>query len=880
MTVNRSQAGCWGILAALCAVSQTGVTGTISEEVPQALIVPASPTPVETHAAYELSDFLGTVLGTPIPIVDENDPHPASRALQVGGTAANLAAHNPSVWPPDTIYIGYGPGTNDIAVLGEGPQGTLFAAYEFLRDLGCRWYYPAHIFPEHEFIPFDPAPSLPVVPTSHTPSLRERGWNPAAVSPGVWFNDMIDWAVRNGLNTLRPGTEFDYGAGRGHGLRYRGGHTLPTLIPSGDFPGTDATFAAHPEWYPLVGGVRVKQYPDGRPVQATLSETGAVAEVAAQINTYLASNPDCYRFSLSPADEPTYWSEIAGDIAMDGINSTWVANNIFDAFGVRSRTGPGPMSMRWSEFVNQVADIVAGAHPGRRLSTFAYASTVAPPRDAGWTLRPNVMIEYAFGDGLCLLHGETDPSCPQNTNLNDWLVGWMTHGNPTIFYDYPPSGRELDVPSGFTRRYASLIAYTHGLGITGWSGEGQGSWAGSGLWNYLKARLLWDVNEDVDGLIDEYCTAVYGAAAGSMTNYYHRFEVEIGGLPDHSVYGGWTSQLGADAIVRLNDILIAANSEAVAARSLRSVMMMRVAMNALILHWLEANPYERHTLPYDYGSIRAQTLQWIADFQVPVNDLWRDALEAGGYQPPADRYDQVNGTPAAWDGVDGVSYGRWNGQSFTPAFPTLTAVEFVGLGDGHPWTTILSDEQITAQVWTMNAGSPHQLLGSVSRRTPVSGGWIAEWSGRFEFNPPIDVEAYTGTPGSLFVSFGVASASASGEWSTLFTTGTSDDYPTGEFLASANQGGSWSSIPGRDLSFRTYGIAAPQTPGHVPVQDVIAIAFPTDPGVKYVLESCEDIFSGSWSARDWSIIGTGQPMTAYDETDGTTGRVYRIWKAD
>jgi hypothetical protein len=848
----------------------------LSNEVPRAVIYPSISTTAETHAAIEVGAFLGLVLGQAIPLSKDNQAHPPCRALQVGGTVDNLSVHDPTNWLPDTIYIGYGPGTNDIALIGEGPQGTLFAVHEFLRDLGCRWYFPDHIYPENEFIPSNPSPTLPTVPKSHTPSFHERGWHPALVSLGVWFNAMTDWAIRNGLNALRPGSEFDYGSARGHGLKFRGGHTLPTLIPSGDFPGTDAAFAAHPEWYPLVGGVRVKQYPDGRPVQATLSEPGVVTEVATLINDYLTLNPDAYRFSLSPADEPTYWSEIAGDIAMDGVNSTWSVNNIFDAFGVRSRSGPGPMSTRWALFLNQVADVVAVAHPGRSLSTFAYASTVAPPRDAGWTLRPNIMIEYAFGDGLCLLHAADDPTCPQNAAMNEWLTGWMTNGNSTLFYDYPPSGRELDAPSGFTRRYAALIAYTHGLGLTGWSGEGQGSWTGSGLWNYLKARLLWDVNEDVDALIDEYCNDVYGAAAGSMTNYYDRFEVEIDALPDHSVFGGWTGQLRADAIVRLYDILIQANAEAVSARSIRSVMMMRVAMNALILHWLEANPYERHTMPYDYETIRAETLQWITDFQVPVNDLWRDALVAGGYQPPTDHYGQVNGSPVLWDGVDGISYARWNGQSFTPKVSTLTAVEFVGLGDGHPFTTILADEQITAQVWTMNNGFPDQLLSTLSRRTPVSGGWIGEWSGRFVLNTPLDVDAYTGIPNSLFIAFGVAGASVVGEWSTLFTTGVSGAYANGEFFFSSNQGGNWAPIAGRDLAFRTYGIGLLQNPAQVPVQDVISIEFPTDPGAEYVLDYAEEIATDAWSTREWSILGNGQIMRAYDDTADSADRNYRI----
>ena len=213
---------------------------------PAAVAEPSSPALVESRAADELSRYLGLITGQAVPVYGEQQTRPPGRALQVGGTLDNLSQHSPDSWLPDTIYIGYGPGTNDIAIIGEGTQGTLFAAYEFLRDLGCRWYLPDYIYPDGEFVPSNPSPTLPTVAKSHSPSFRERGWNPAPASLGVWQAHLIDWAVRNGLNALRPTTVFDYGAARGHGLRYRGGHTLPVHIPSGDFPGTAETFAAHP----------------------------------------------------------------------------------------------------------------------------------------------------------------------------------------------------------------------------------------------------------------------------------------------------------------------------------------------------------------------------------------------------------------------------------------------------------------------------------------------------------------------------------------------------------------------------------------------------------------------------------------------------------
>ena len=605
--------------------------------IPGQIIIPANPQPVEQRAAEELARYLSIVTGEDnFLIIGESAERDSGNALIVGRTKENLKQFNPDSWPQDTIYIGYGSADGDIAIIGQGRQGTLFAAYQFLGDLGCRWYLPDNVFPDDEFVPRNRVISLPTKPRKHTPSFHERGWHAVPASPGTWKAHYNDWAVRNGLNTLRGSPQFDYGPERGHGLEFRGGHALPSLVPSADFEGTRETFAAHPEWYPLVDGERVWQYKDGRPVQVCVSNPEVVKKAARGIIAYLREHPHCYRFSLGHSDEPTYWCECEACRTLDGPSSRWKKNDLYDAYGVRSPTGPGPMSTRWFHFVNQVAAIVGKEFPDKYISTLAYGSTVAPPRGDDWSLESNVLIEMAHGDGVCHLHEYDDSDCPPNAAFHKWLGGWVGTGNPVVIWEYPPQGGNFDIPAGFLRRYAQLIKYTHTRGLTGWSGEGQGTWAGSGLWQYLKARLLWDVDTDVDALTNEFCHDMYGAAAGTMETFYAEFEREISSLPGHPVWGAWTPQLGPDALVRLNGILAGAVEEADSPRAVRSVMMMRVAMNALVLAWLENkdNVTRASELPYDYAAVKKETLDWIEEYQVPVTDPWRDRLSQNTYRPP------------------------------------------------------------------------------------------------------------------------------------------------------------------------------------------------------------------------------------------------------
>ena len=56
----------------------------------------------------------------------------------------------------------------------------------------------------------------------------------------------------------------------------------------------------------------------------------------------------------------------------------------------------------------------------------------------------NVVVVFAHGDGICQIHDATDISCPPNYMMDQWLKGWGRHGNPMLFYDYPPSGMKFD----------------------------------------------------------------------------------------------------------------------------------------------------------------------------------------------------------------------------------------------------------------------------------------------------------------------------------------------------------------------------------------------------------------------------------------------------
>ena len=621
------------------------------------VVVPSEASPAEQYAAAELVRYVNAMTGQQLPLVVEGEAGDDGRAILVGRTKENLARHSPDAWLLDTIYIGYGDG--DIAILGQGDQGTLFAAYEFLRDQGCRWYMPSvgHELEAGECIPKRTRLELPEKPKKHTPSFEDRGWHTTAVaSPGLVLQCKL-WAVRNGVNAITTGdTAIHCPPNLGYGRQKQSGHTLRWFVNSGNHPtaikAVKATFAAHPEWYPLVNGERTWMYKDGRPVQACLSNPEVAERAARGIierfrNGYdHIENPRWWLFSLGHNDEPSYWCECESCLATDGPGSTWKSNDTYDAYpdDPLCKNGPGALSDRYAKFANQAARLVAHELPGKYLSFYAYGSTVAPPRDPDLTLESNVIAEFAYS-GHCLRHDIDDPDCKYNTNLREWIRDWTGRGK-LLYYDYPPTGRHINIPTGYFAHYKKLLSFLKESGVVGLSGESQGTWAGSALFHTIKARLLWDIEADVDRIVHEFCRDMYGEAAATMEQFYTTYEQQLMEYPGHMVWGDWVSKFDKDHLRTLQRLLDQAVGQTASPLVHTRLQMVHASLNAFFLTQMEDDPTAQ-TDPgsYDrYKKLRSDTLGILEELNLPfpmvVTGPYKDHLKRGDYRPP---FEAING---------------------------------------------------------------------------------------------------------------------------------------------------------------------------------------------------------------------------------------------
>ena len=666
------------------------------------IVLPAEAAPAEQHAADELAKYIDIMTGQKISLVVEGDARDHGRAIILGRTKDNLKKHNPDNWPVDTIYIGYGKG--DIAIIGQGKQGTLFAAYEFLHDQGCRWYLPivGHEQEVGECIPQRKSLDLPKKPKKHTPSFQDRGWYCTAAYPGLFFKD---WAARNCVNAITPGSPvIGYPAHLGYGRGKQMGHTLRYSINSGNHPSdienSKKMFAAHPEWYPLVDGKRVWHYKDGRPVQACLSNPEVAEEVAKNVIGWFRvgyedhENPDWWLFSLGHNDEPSYWCECENCLAMDGPGSTWTKNDNLDAYPDEPdiKSGPGPISERYTKFVNSVARIVAKELPDKYISFYAYGSTVTPPRDQSLTLESNVIVELAYS-GHCLRHDIDDPDCKYNTNLRNWVKDWGSRGK-VIFYDYPPTAYDTPIPTGFLAHYKKLLRFFKDNGVIGLSGESQGTFASSALFHYVKARLLWDIDSDVDQIIHEFCVNMYGDAAETMERFYTTYEQKLMEHPGHMVWSGWAKNFDKDVIQTMQNLLDKAKEQTNSPLVHKRLKLMQASMNYFVMAQMEAVPVaESNAKTFDsYRKLQAETLQLNEEINLPfplvITGPYKDRLKRGAYRPP---FEAIGGKelltlPLVWRfRTDPNDQGLKQGWAKTPS------------ADSSKWQDIRVDDYWTEQ---------------------------------------------------------------------------------------------------------------------------------------------------------------------------------------
>lgn len=466
------------------------------------IVVPANPSASEMLAAEELGKYIGRMSGAKLRVQKGGELPP--KALVVA-ERAHLGPWSDTIDWTDEItgdaYCISGSGSILSFVGGRG-RSVLYAVYDFLDRLGCRWLAPDldHYRGSAELVPRKGSLSVDLpCAVVERPALALRK---LYVEEGHSHNAenlirMAEWMSKARFNTLVIPTDYS-GRGRVKWDNWReqvtpelqkrditievGGHGYQNFLNAEMEDGR--LFDQHPEWFGQdEQGNRVRSH---NRVFCT-SNPAAVDYLIANVAAYVKERPEIRIFDFWPPD-----------------GAKWCECDKCKALGTPSN--------RQAILVGKVKADVEKVRPDLRLEFIAYAAAVAPPESA--KLDKEVLIDFC-PIGQCFEVQINDPASGQNANYVTQLKGLRKgfEGDISI-YSYYRKYAWKSLPNIIPHYVQNDLKFYLTIPVQGISSYAEpGDWFTYELNHYMLSQLAWNPSADADALVRKFCEARYGPAA-------------------------------------------------------------------------------------------------------------------------------------------------------------------------------------------------------------------------------------------------------------------------------------------------------------------------------------------------------------------------------
>ncbi len=430
-----------------------------------------SPTvsPSERTAAQELQRTLKDICGIALPINSNGSRQ--KRHIYIGyDTSLGKKA---KVLKPDYKDEGFVYRTigKNLWIYGGAQRGTLYGVYTFLqKELGCRW--------------FTPTDSL--IPQRKVWTFQSNLYHKESPAIGIRFTQYKEaydphWAVRHYNNAIGQKPEF------GGAERYWNAHTMGQFMPAKEY------YTEHPEYFALRDGKRINNG------QLCLSNPDVLRICTEKLLNRMKDTPDFTIYSLSQNDNRLYCQ-------------CEKCQALADQYGGQSGL------LLW--FVNQAADAVAKDFPDKYVGTFAYQYTRRPPK--GIKPRKNVVIRLCSIE-CCFVHSLEECSGEQNKPFLSDLDAWSKLAPNLYIWDYIVTYSQYLGPfPNFSVLGPNIKTFIRHNAI-GIQEEAQYQTPCSEfceLRSNVTAALLWNPDQDLDSLVNDFIYGYYGKAAKTVREYY------------------------------------------------------------------------------------------------------------------------------------------------------------------------------------------------------------------------------------------------------------------------------------------------------------------------------------------------------------------------
>ena len=430
------------------------------------IAVSAGASAIVQDAAKELQHYIAKSTEATLPIRNET------------GTGMSIILQNASALPGSPKldpegFILQGLGKSTFVIAGGGDRGIAFGVDEFLeRYLGVRWLMPGEM---GEDVPKHSTLDIPETKIQQEPVYLSRRLGGITDSTkdvdGMWtWHNRAVW-------------------------REEHGHNLLNIFPPKDYAQT------HPEFYPMLKGKRYIPKQGTWNWQPNFSAPDIVDEGAKQVEKYFQENPDASSYSLAMNDSSGTFDQSPESLARRN--------------GRKNSQGKEDASDDYYLWANAVASKVLLRYPDKWFGTLAYHELTDPPK-------PEIGVNDHIIPFMTLGRMRwIDPKIREvdQKNTEDWAavakhLGW---------YDYI-YGMTYCIPREFPHLAQEYLSWGAAHHVKFYTSELYPNW-GEGPKGWIFAKLLWNPNQDVDALLDDWYQHAAGpAAAPKLKAYYAIWE--------------------------------------------------------------------------------------------------------------------------------------------------------------------------------------------------------------------------------------------------------------------------------------------------------------------------------------------------------------------
>jgi hypothetical protein len=381
-------------------------------------------------------------------------------------------------------------GPDSIELRGDGPCGSLYAAYSLLEALGCRWAWPGEA---GERLPRGARFELPAV-VREKPALPGRC---LVIGHSAFLADVEDWivwAARNRLNGIFVHV----------GLVREPFGAAPELLWQ-EKKNVACALAKERSMTIEHGGHLLTKLSEH--VLSLSEDSAAASEARRKFEKHFRTHP-AEVFHLWGEDKPP----------------------AIQPPSARGIAGHSP-SERALVIANTAAAVLADVDNSAQLSFLAYHETEEVP--ARVKPRSNVCLLWAPRE-RCYAHPADEVGCAINRRYRDTFLSQLAHfrsdgAAPTRVFEYyldsilfrpspPPLGSIIRRDLSF---YGDAGAHTVQALMTGF-----GPWHEPHPNAWLFARLAWDPSLEPVALLLEFCEVAFGPEAHVRADRYHALERE------------------------------------------------------------------------------------------------------------------------------------------------------------------------------------------------------------------------------------------------------------------------------------------------------------------------------------------------------------------